>query len=69
MKLKKLTGKQRLAIIAPLTFVMMAFLVGAQSYFNNKEIGFASTECLEQGGSITVETSFLALEYSFSCDN
>lgn len=69
MKLKKITPKQRLAIIVPFAFVMIAFLIATQSYFNNKEIRLASNGCFEQGGFPTVEITFLSLGYSFSCDD
>ncbi|CEG25616.1 hypothetical protein [Bacillus sp. B-jedd] len=44
------------------------FLTGSQSYFHYKEINFATDKCYEVGGSPVVETSFLALSYSFSCE-
>ncbi len=68
MKLKRLTIKQRLSILVPLTLVVMAFLIASKSYFNNQEISMFSTSCFEQEGYPVVETTFLTLDYSFSCE-
>ena len=69
MKLKRLTVKQRLSIIVPLVFVVVAFLIVSKSYFNNQEINMASRGCLEQDGIPIVTTTFLTLDYSFSCES
>ena len=48
--------------------LLSLFMVGTQAYFNSKEIRFASEGCLEQGGTIIVETTFMNLDYSFTCE-
>ncbi|WP_067729829.1 hypothetical protein [Oceanobacillus damuensis] len=53
--------------IGVLSFVTVAFLISTQSYFNNKEISLASDRCYEIGGMPKVESDFLNLNYSFSC--
>ena len=68
MKLKKLTIKQCLSVLASLTLVMITFLISTESYFNNQEIKMASNGCFEQGGYPVVETTSLTLNYSFSCE-
>lgn len=62
----KIRTKMLIAIGA-LSFVMIAFLVSAKSYFNNKEISLANDRCYEIGGMPKVESDFLTLNYSFSC--
>ncbi|WP_216827512.1 hypothetical protein [Alkalihalobacterium elongatum] len=68
MKLKNLTMKQQLSIIGVLSVVVIVFLIGSQSYFHTKEISQLTTRCLEIDGGATIETSFLNLSYSFSCE-
>lgn len=57
-----------LVAIGVLSFVMISFLVSTKSYFNNKEIGLANDKCYEIGGMPKVESDFLTLNYSFSCE-
>ncbi|RHW41532.1 hypothetical protein D1B31_07360 [Neobacillus notoginsengisoli] len=59
--------KKTIGLIAVAAFVIV-FLTGSQSYFNYKEINFATDKCLEIGGSPVVQSSFLALNFSFSCE-
>jgi len=59
--------RKKLIVIIGTAAAGALFLTGAQSYFNHKEINYASEKCYEVGGSPVVETSFLALSYSFSC--
>ena len=54
-------------LISTLSFVMVAFLISTQSYFNNKEIRLASDRCYEIDGMPEVQGNFLNLDYSFSC--
>lgn len=68
MKLKKLTGKQGLAIMVSVLLVTGAFLIATQSYFHTKEIKMASEGCYDIDGDVVLETSFLNLSYSFSCE-
>lgn len=53
--------------ISVLSFVAVAFLISTQSYFNNKEISLASERCYDIGGMPKLESDFLHLNYSFSC--
>lgn len=61
------TKTKVLIAVCTLSFLTVVFLIGTQSYFNNKEINFASDRCYEIGGTPKVESEFLALDYSFSC--
>lgn len=56
-------------MLGTLIFVMTVFLIGTQSYFNNKEISFANDGCLEAGGMPELQSSFLNLSYSFICQS
>lgn len=53
--------------LCTITILMGIFLVGTQSYFNSKEIDNASNQCYDIGGTPEVESSFLAISYSFEC--
>ncbi len=57
---------KQLLLIGVLFFVVVAFLISTQSYFNNKEISSASDKCYESGIP-KVESDLFALNYSFSC--
>lgn len=63
----KFRTKWVVATLCAFTVVMVMFLVGTQSYFNNKEIENASEQCYEIGGTPEVESDFLAMNYSFEC--
>ena len=56
-----------LITLCVLTLLTIVFAIGTQSFFSNKEINLASDKCYEAGGTPTVESSFLAVNYSFSC--
>ena len=56
-------------MLGTLIFVMTVFLVMTQSYFNSKEISLANNGCLEAGGMPELQSSFLDLSYSFSCQS
>jgi len=68
MNFKTLTIKQQLLIVIPFVFMIVAILIGSKSYFNHQEIKLASSGCEVQGGNPVVETTFLTLGYSFSCE-
>lgn len=53
--------------IGAFSFLTVVFLIGTQSYFNNKIINLASDGCYEIGGSPKLERDFFAINYSFSC--
>ncbi|WP_110114940.1 hypothetical protein [Bacillus sp. CGMCC 1.16541] len=53
---------------AGIAVVMIVFLIGVKSYFNNQELNVATDRCFEKGGQPNVEMTFLTLSYSFSCD-
>ncbi|MEK5231904.1 hypothetical protein MHB42_09025 [Lysinibacillus sp. FSL K6-0232] len=53
--------------IGALLILSGMFLIGMQSYYNQKEIQIASKLCLEHGGQPTIIRDYLALNYSFSC--
>ncbi|WP_240377959.1 hypothetical protein [Bacillus piscicola] len=55
-------------LIGTLSFVMVAFLISTQSYFNSKEIRLASDRCYEIDGTPKVQADSLNLSYSFSCE-
>lgn len=61
-------NKVLMTAIIGFSLVMVVFLVGVSVYFNTKEINNASERCYEIGGMPTVETSFLTINYSFSCE-
>ncbi|REB07357.1 hypothetical protein DVB69_11020 [Sporosarcina sp. BI001-red] len=64
-----MTKKTKMFVmLGTLIFVMTVFLISTQSYFNNKEIGLANDGCPEIGGIPDLQSSFLNLTYSFSCD-
>lgn len=63
----KVRTKWVVLALCSLTIVMGIFLLGMQSYFNNKEIENASDQCYEIGGTPKVESDFLAMNYSFEC--
>ncbi|MCM3761429.1 hypothetical protein M3212_11605 [Alkalihalobacillus oceani] len=63
----KVNRKIGVALCA-LALLMAVFLVGTQSYFNNKEISLASDRCSETGGAPKVERNLLSLSYTFSCE-
>lgn len=65
--LMKLKTKLLLSVIG-LALLTTVFLIGSQSYFNNKEVNLASDKCYQKGGQPNVEMAFLTLNYSFSCD-
>ncbi|MBA9029440.1 hypothetical protein [Peribacillus huizhouensis] len=67
MKLKKLTIKQRLLVVLPLTFVVIAFLMVSNYYFNYQEIKALSDGCYGKGGYPLVERDLGVFNYSFSC--
>ncbi|KGP71777.1 hypothetical protein N782_16660 [Pontibacillus yanchengensis Y32] len=54
--------------LVALSFLMVLFLYGTQSYFHYKEINLASDRCYEIGGTPIIEKDFLASNYSFSCE-
>ena len=62
------TNTKWLLIVGGLTILMVTFLIGTKSYFNNKEINLASEKCFERDGNPVVDMDSLALNYSFSCD-
>ncbi|SER02630.1 hypothetical protein SAMN05216362_1412 [Piscibacillus halophilus] len=62
------TRTKVLIAIGTLSFLMVIFLYGTQSYFNYKEINLASDRCYEIGGTPIVEKDFLTSNYSFSCN-
>ncbi|MGN4127782.1 hypothetical protein ACMGD3_22685 [Lysinibacillus sphaericus] len=46
----------------------VAFLTISSSYFNTKQINFASTRCYEMGGEVILEIhNNFTSEYSFEC--
>ncbi|WP_026908338.1 hypothetical protein [Paucisalibacillus globulus] len=55
--------------LSVVSLVTITFLISAQSYFNNKEISFASDRCYEKGGMPKIESDFFTLKYSFSCQD
>lgn len=75
MKFDRLDGGRRLMkkktkgviAVCTLSFLTIVFLIGIQSYFNKKEINLASDKCYGVGGMPKIESEFLALDYSFSC--
>ena len=62
------TKTKMFILIGILTLVTVFFLIGTQSYFNNKEIKLATDKCYEIGGTAKVKMDLLALSYSFSCE-
>ncbi|MGC8231061.1 hypothetical protein ACP2W0_18960 [Pseudobacillus badius] len=68
MRQRKNVLKSRIMLAGCAACIVAAFLITAQSYFHHKEIKEAGKGCLEQGGTAVVEKSFLALNYSFSCE-
>lgn len=62
------TKTKMFILIGVLALVTVIFLIGSQSYFNNKEIKNASEKCYEIGGTANVKMDLLSLSYSFSCE-
>ncbi|GAA0289011.1 hypothetical protein GGQ92_002357 [Gracilibacillus halotolerans] len=62
------TKTKMFILIGILTLVTVLFLIGTQSYFNNKEIELATDKCYEIGGTAKVKMDLLSLSYSFSCE-
>lgn len=54
-------------IITLMVFVAI-FSLGVSAYFNSKELSLAERRCHEIGGSPKIESSFMNLSYSFSCE-
>lgn len=61
-------GRRKIFVVIGTLCFVVVFLIGMQSYFHNKEIRFASERCHEVGGTPAIESDFLALSYSFSCE-
>jgi len=60
-------GIKYMLAIGSLLVLSGIFLIGVQSYYNQKEIKIASKLCLEKGGQPTIIRDYLALNYSFLC--
>ncbi|MFJ3387095.1 MULTISPECIES: hypothetical protein [unclassified Lysinibacillus] len=60
----------QISIIIVFTLLLVfAILIAVKSYFNNKEIGLLSSECLKKDGEYElVITNKLTQSYEFSCN-
>ncbi|WP_026673429.1 hypothetical protein [Alkalihalobacterium bogoriense] len=58
--------KKQIILIALLAFVVIAFVIAAQSYMSYVEITTASNNCYDNGGFPIVEKSGLKMTY-FHC--
>lgn len=59
--------KNHIRTIGATALSVALFLIGTQSYFNNKEINNARDKCYEIRGTPQVESDFLKLNYTFTC--
>ncbi|HAM80905.1 MAG TPA: hypothetical protein DCO80_08845 [Ornithinibacillus sp.] len=66
MKLIKLSNQQRLAVILPVFFVTIIFLLCAWNFFITKEVSYLTEKCYSDGGYPNIQ--LFTFDYSFSCD-
>ncbi|UOE94702.1 hypothetical protein [Alkalihalobacillus sp. LMS39] len=60
-------NKKQIILVALLAFVVIAFLIAAQSYMSYVEITTASNNCYDNGGFPVVEKSGFKMTY-FHCN-
>lgn len=66
--LLKLNARTGFILIMVVAVFVVLILIGAKSYFNTELLKSLNEGCHDQNGTVEMQTTFLNLDYSFSCE-